>query len=39
MPLNSYLLLHPEAKLSDEDKQMLCDWASAERQRLALGPK
>ena len=39
MPLNSYLLLHPEAKLSDEDKQMLCDWASAERQRLALRSK
>jgi hypothetical protein len=39
MPLNSYLLLHPEARLSDEDRETLCDWANAERQRLALRSK
>ena len=36
MPLSSYVTLHPDAKLSDEEKQLICDWANAERQRLAL---
>ncbi len=27
MPLSSYLILHPEARLSDEDRQRLLDWA------------
>ncbi|MCI0485515.1 MAG: heme-binding domain-containing protein [Blastocatellia bacterium] len=35
MPLSSYLSLHPEAKLSDEDIKVICDWARAERERLA----
>ncbi len=35
MPLPSYLRLHGEAKLSSEDVKTLCDWASAESQRLA----
>ena len=34
MPLSSYTPLHPNAKLSDEDKKVICDWASAERARL-----
>ena len=34
MPLKSYLLLHPEARLSDADKQLLCDWAEQERPRV-----
>jgi hypothetical protein len=34
MPLKSYLPLHPAAKLSDADKQVLCDWANQERTRL-----
>jgi hypothetical protein len=34
MPLSSYLPLHPDAVLSDEDKKLICDWASAERARL-----
>lgn len=34
MPFESYLLLHPSAKLSDTDKQLLCDWANQERQKL-----
>ncbi len=35
MPLRSYLILHPSAKLSDADVKTLCDWADAERARLA----
>ena len=34
MPLASYLIMHPTAKLTDADKKTLCDWANAERQRL-----
>lgn len=34
MPLSSYLPMHPAARLSDQDKQTLCDWIDAERQRL-----
>jgi Haem-binding domain len=35
MPLSSYLRLHHEAKLSSEDVETLCDWASAESQRIS----
>jgi hypothetical protein len=35
MPLTSYTLLHPEAKLSREERSMIIDWAQAERVRLA----
>lgn len=35
MPLKTYLPLHPSAKLSDADKQALCDWTNQERARLA----
>ena len=34
MPLSSYTPLHPEAKLSDEDKKLLCNWANTERARM-----
>lgn len=34
MPLKSYLLLHPAARLSDSDKQTLCEWAQQETERL-----
>jgi hypothetical protein len=34
MPLASYLLAHSEAKLSDDDKKAIGDWANAERQRI-----
>ena len=33
MPLKSYLPLHPEAVLSDEDKRLLCGWARQEEER------
>lgn len=39
MPLSSYLLLHPSAKLSDADKQALCNWTEQERARLAATPQ
>ena len=34
MPLSSYTPLHPNAKLSDEDQKLICEWASAERARM-----
>ena len=34
MPLSSYLPLHPEAELSDQDIKLICDWAQLERERL-----
>lgn len=34
MPLPIYLFMHAEAKLSDEDKRILQDWARGERNRL-----
>jgi Haem-binding domain len=34
MPMKSYVLIHPAAKLSDSDKQILCDWAKQERERV-----
>ena len=35
MPLRSYLPLHPSARLSDEDRRLLCDWAHGEERRVA----
>ena len=35
MPLRSYLMLHPEARLSPTDVKTLCDWSLAEGNRLA----
>ncbi len=39
MPLSSYVPMHPQAKLSAEDKKILCDWTEAERARLASQAK
>jgi hypothetical protein len=39
MPLSSYLPLHPQARLSEQDKKVLCDWTEAERQRMATGTR
>jgi len=36
MPLGSYLILHPDAKLSDPEIKVISDWAVSERQRLAI---
>jgi cytochrome c5 len=35
MPLKSYLLMHPAAKLSDEDRKLICEWTEQERKRTA----
>jgi hypothetical protein len=35
MPLSSYTPLHPGSTLSPEDVKTLCDWANAERERVA----
>ena len=35
MPLSSYLPMHPQAKLSAEDKKILCDWTDSERERVS----
>ena len=34
MPLKHYLLLHPDAKLTSEDQQMIYEWTRAERKRV-----
>lgn len=34
MPIRSYLPLHPSAKLSDEDRRVLCAWAHEEEERI-----
>jgi hypothetical protein len=34
MPLPSYLIVHGGAKLSDQDKQTICDWTAAERAKI-----
>lgn len=35
MPLPSYLWIHWDAKMSDEDIKTICDWANAERAKIA----
>ena len=34
MPLKQYLFLHPSAKLSNTEQQMIYEWARAERKRV-----
>ncbi|HWO02510.1 MAG TPA: heme-binding domain-containing protein [Blastocatellia bacterium] len=36
MPLSSYTWLHPEARLSDQERTLVSDWAKAESKRLEL---
>ncbi len=36
MPPWSYVLLHADAKLVDDDRQVVCRWADAERARLSV---
>lgn len=36
MPLQSYVLMHRDAKLSPQDVRALCEWSEATRQRLAM---
>ena len=39
MPLWFYLPLHPEARLSDEEKTLLIEWSRAERERIGYVPE
>ena len=39
MPLPSYTWVHREAKLSEEDKRVLCAWAKSERLLLRATPR
>lgn len=39
MPLPSYLWIHRDAKLSDEEIKTLCDWTKAESEKLAQSQK
>lgn len=36
MPLDSYLLLHSEAKLSSDDIKKVCDWTKSEVEKLNI---
>lgn len=38
MPLKSYGLLHPAAKLSSAEKKMVIDWAQAEKEKMNQRP-
>ena len=37
MPLASYRWVHREAKLSDAEKKVVCDWTNTERNKLFRG--
>ena len=39
MPLDSYLWLHRDAKLSPVDRNLLCDWANAEKAKIQAAAK
>ena len=39
MPLPSYLPMHSNARLSEDDKKIICDWTEAERKRLNGQPR
>ena len=34
MPLSSYLWIHHDARLSDADKQLICNWVNGERAKV-----
>jgi len=34
MPLKQYLVLHPDARLSEAERKLIVDWAKGERKRL-----
>lgn len=38
MPLPSYLWIHHDSALSDADRNLLCDWANAERAKIPAPP-
>jgi hypothetical protein len=34
MPVKQYLILHPKARLSSEEQQLIYDWAKVERRHI-----
>ena len=36
MPVQRYLLLHPEARLSDDERQQIYSWTRNERRRIGV---
>ncbi|MDQ4123785.1 MAG: heme-binding domain-containing protein [Acidobacteriota bacterium] len=34
MPIWNYVLLHPSAHLTDDDKKILCDWTKQEQEKI-----
>ncbi len=36
MPSRIYLLLHPEARLNDEDRKVICEWSKSEAAILSF---
>ncbi len=36
MPLKSYLILHPRARLSEQETATLCDWSVKQQQKLLV---
>jgi hypothetical protein len=36
MPLPSYLWVHRDAQMSDEDIKVLCNWANGEAEKIVL---
>ena len=38
MPVQRYLLLHPEARLTDSERQQIYRWTRTERSRLGIRP-
>ncbi len=37
MPMASYLILHPDAQLSEQERGRICEWAGAIRNQLTTG--
>jgi hypothetical protein len=38
MPIESYLLIHREAQLDDEERRQICDWTKSEQAKLGPLP-
>ena len=38
MPVKQYLILHPQARLSPQEQQLIYDWAKSKRKRLRQAP-
>jgi hypothetical protein len=39
MPIDSYVWLHRDAKLSPAERNLLCDWANGEKAKIQAVPK